>query len=92
MKLSYDNDKRERTLADRGLDFEDARKAFADRHFDKVDDWFDYGERRIISLCIIDDVVIVIVWTQRIGSRRIISMRKADRYERRIYFANLDRP
>ena len=91
MKLTYDVTKRERTLAERGLDFEDAKRAFANPHFDKADGRFEYGEQRIISLCVLDDVVVVIVWTPRADSTRIISMRRADRNEREIYYFNLDR-
>lgn len=52
----------------------------------------DYGEDREITVGLLGDTVIVIVWTDRRDSRRIISMRKADRDEREEYFKQLDRP
>lgn len=90
MALSYDPEKRQLTLERRGLDFEDAKEAFAGQHFDRIDDRQDYGETRWISVGAIKTVIVVIVWTWRNNIRRIISMRKADKDERAAYLAKLD--
>ncbi|HEY0148374.1 MAG TPA: BrnT family toxin [Allosphingosinicella sp.] len=92
MKVTYDPVKRQRTLAERGLDFDDAPQVFAGFHITDPDTRKDYGEDREITVGLLGDVVIVMVWTERPGSRRIISMRKADRDEREDYFKHMDRP
>jgi uncharacterized protein len=91
MKVTYDERKRAWTLAERGLDFADAAKVFAGIHFSREDDKKDYGERRVISVGKLDADTVVIVWTPRPGSRRIISMRKASVKERQRYETELRR-
>ena len=78
MKISYDPAKRDRTLAVRGLDFEDAVQVFAGKTIDYVDDRFDYAEVRWISVGLLHGRMIVVVWTRRGEVRHIISMRKAN--------------
>lgn len=92
MRLEYDEDKRDRTLAARALDFADAGRLFDGLHFSRVDDRRNYGETRIVSTGILDGMVVVIVWTQRADARRIISMRKADGDERGRYLERVGRP
>ncbi len=76
MKIEFDPAKRELTLKDRGLDFLDAPRLFEGRSLTVVDDRMDYGEDRFISYGFIDDAAIALVWTDRDGVMRIISMRK----------------
>lgn len=78
MKLSYDPEKRRRTLVERGVDFEDVALVFAGLHFTRPDLRRDYGEDRFISTGMLRDRLVICVWTPRDGGRRIISMRKAD--------------
>lgn len=75
MRLSWDESKRATTLAERGLDFSDARKVFAGDHFIEPDDRQDYGEPRYVTAGWLDGRFVVLVWTPREGGRRIISMR-----------------
>lgn len=49
MKITYDPAKRQKTLEERGLDFEDAPLVFAGKHFTREDDRKDYGEVRFIT-------------------------------------------
>ena len=91
MRIEFDQEKRNRTLASRGLDFRDAGLVFEQAHFDRVDDRKDYGETRVVSTGVLNQAVVVMVWTERVGARRIISMRKADNDERKKYFERLDR-
>lgn len=76
--ISYDPLKREKTLKDRGLDFEDARLVFAGPTYEWPDHRRDYGEERILCAGKLNGRLVVIVYTQRDGGRRIISMRKAN--------------
>ena len=49
------------------------------------DDRQDYGEARFITIGFLDDAMVVLVWTPRGNARRVISMRKANERERRLY-------
>jgi hypothetical protein len=78
MEIDYDPNKRKATLAERQLDFDDARQIFAGRHVSRIDDRFDYGETRVITVGFINGRMVVTVWTERAQKRRIISLRKAN--------------
>ena len=90
MRISYDPEKRRITLERRGLDFEDAPRLFAGAHYTDADRRRDYGEDRWISVGLLGTMTIVVVWTEREDSRRIISMRKADKDEREEYYRHLE--
>jgi len=77
MEISFDPAKRAITLAERGLDFADAPHVFADQIYTGEDDRFDYGEVRMITYGYLDSRAVVVVWMEREGIRRIISMRHA---------------
>lgn len=77
MKLSYDPAKRARVLTERGLDFNDASKLFEGPVYTAEDDRFSYGEIRRLTYGYLDGRAVVMVWTERDGSMRIISMRQA---------------
>ena len=59
---------------------------FAGHHYTRMDDRHDYGETRFISVGILRERVVVIVWTQRERSRRVISMRQANDKEKTYFF------
>lgn len=84
--LSYDPEKLERTLVERGLDFARVGE-IAWHHFTAEDLRRDYPERRFISVGKLDQRMVVVVWTPRGGvGRRIISMRKANERERYSFY------
>ena len=76
MAIEFDPAKRDCTLRDRGLDFLDASRLFEGRSLTVVDDRTDYGEDRFISYGFIGATAVALVWTDRAGVMRIISMRK----------------
>ncbi len=77
MEISFDPEKRALTLRRRGLDFADAATVFAGRHATIADTRRDYGEERFITAGWLGSRMVVLVWTPRSGTRRIISMRYA---------------
>ncbi|WP_207458152.1 BrnT family toxin [Azospirillum sp. SYSU D00513] len=85
MKITCDPAKRAATLADRGLDFEDAAEVFAGFTLDGPDDRFDYGETRMVTVGHLRGRMVIVVWTQRGEARHIISMRKANEREQARY-------
>jgi uncharacterized DUF497 family protein len=85
MDIEYDPVKRKRTLSERGLDFARASEIFAGHHFTAEDAREDYSEPRFITVGLLDERMVVMVWTPRGKARRIISMRKANEREKNRY-------
>lgn len=71
MRITYDPAKREKTLADRGLDFADAKIVFASVTLEIEDTRKDYGETRIICYGLLEDRMVVIGYTPRSEERHI---------------------
>jgi uncharacterized protein len=90
MAITFDPAKRDRTLAERGLDFADAEVVIENRKLQWVDDRYDYGEERIAAIGLLNDRMVVVVWTERGGDRHIISMRHAHDKERRRFKIRMD--
>jgi uncharacterized DUF497 family protein len=82
MRVSFDPEKRSRTLADRGLDFEDAAIVFNGTTIEVEDTRKNYGERRIICYCSLSGRLVVIGYTLRGATRHVFSMRKANDREK----------
>lgn len=85
MGIEYDDDKRRRTLQERGLDMAHAADIFRGYTFTVEDQRWNYGEQRFVTRGVLDDDVVVVVWTPRNDARRIISIRRASRNEREDY-------
>jgi uncharacterized DUF497 family protein len=59
----------DRTLSERGLDFEDAATVFTRHHFTAEDLRQEHGETRFISVGLLDTRMVIIVWTPRGAAR-----------------------
>jgi uncharacterized DUF497 family protein len=92
VNITFDPVKRDRTLAERGLDFAHAGEIFAGRAFTRPDDRRDYGEPRFITAGFLRGRMVVLVWTPRGDARHIISMRKANDREQALYQARMEGP
>lgn len=77
MEITFDPPKRDETLKERGLDFADAALVFGGVHTVEPDGRRNYGEPRFLSAGMLRGRVVVLVWTPRDGTRRIVSMRYA---------------
>jgi uncharacterized DUF497 family protein len=85
MRIFYDPRKREKTLAERGLDFEDAEIVFQGVTVEIADERKEYGEVRIICFGLLEGRIVVIGYTPRGADRHVFSMRKAnDREQTRL--------
>ena len=82
MRITFDPAKRTRTLADRGLDFEDADAVFDGITVEVEDTRRNYGERRIICYGMLAGRLVVIGYTPRGAIRHVFSMRKANDREK----------
>ena len=85
MKYEWDETKSRKNAAKHGLSFEDAEQVFSGPCVTFEDDRFDYGESRLITLGLLAGRLIVIAHSPRDEGTRIISMRKGNRREQKIY-------
>ena len=82
MAITYDPAKRQVTLANRGLDFEDVATVFAGVTLTLLDDRQDYGEPRFQTYGLLGRRLVMVVWTPRGADRHVISMRKCNAREK----------
>jgi len=82
MRITFDPTKRNKALADRGLDFLDAEIVFEGVTLEFEDTRKDYGEQRIICYGLLAGRMVVIGYTPRGADRHVFSMRKANEREK----------
>jgi uncharacterized DUF497 family protein len=87
MLFEWDESKRQANLAKHLVDFQDATQIFDGPVFEKARRR--HGEDRVLSIGLMEDVEIVVVYVMRGKRRRIISARRAHRYERKDYANHL---
>ena len=85
MVVEFDAAKRDATFEVRGLDMARAGEVFAGATPTIEDDRQDYGEDRFITIGVLDERMVILVWTPRNGARRIIRIRKADEREQALH-------
>lgn len=90
MRYLFDPKKRSANLKKHGYDFDDAPQVIGSgRTVTFEDRRFDYDEQRFITLGVLRDDVVVIATAESDETIRVISMRKAERNEEKIYYDNL---
>lgn len=85
MEFEWDPAKNRSNFAKHGFDFEDAELVFAGLSITFEDRRFDYGETRLVTIGRLEGREVVVTHSMRGKSTRIISMRKANRREQKIY-------
>lgn len=86
MEFEWDDSKDRNNREKHGIAFEEAALIFEGLTLSKTDDRKDYGETRTITMGqLADQVVVVVVHTDRNGRIRLISARFANRMERKEY-------
>ena len=89
LRFTWDETKRQKNLAQHGFDFMDAERVFRGSTFTFEDDRYPYGEQRCITIGMLDLTMVVIAHTERNRTIRVISMRKATKYEEKLYFKEI---
>ena len=89
MNFEWDDAKRKINIKKHGIDFIGAPVVFDNYTLTVEDDRFDYGEERFISFGVLKGRVVVIVHTENDNSIRIISIRRATKYEEKAYFSQI---
>lgn len=88
MKFTWSDSKRESNLKRHGIDFVEAPEIFAGATFTYEDDRFAYAQQRWVTLGLLKNTVVSVVHTESSIQIRIISIRKATRYEEALFFEN----
>lgn len=84
--FEWDAAKNATNIAKHGIAFEDAIRIFDGPRLTSIDDRFDYGETRLVSIGTIEGrAFLAVVHTARGPATRIISARLASRMERQDY-------
>lgn len=83
--FEWDPVKARANLRKHGVGFPAAARIFEGLVVERSDDREDYGEERIVALGTVNVQVLHVVYTWRGEARRIISARRAEAHERRIY-------
>lgn len=85
MEFEWDPKKSQENRKKHGLDFGDAERIFDGETVTFLDDRIDYGEERYVTMGRLEGRLVVIVHALRGESLRIISMRKGNAREEKIY-------
>ncbi len=85
MKITYDPNKRKKTLDECGLDFNDASLVFDGAVFEFEDIREDYEEKRIIAVGHLAGRMVIVGYVERGNTKHIFSMRKANAREVKKY-------
>ena len=89
MRFEWDDAKRQSNLLKHGFDFVGIEEVFAGDTVTILDDRFDYGEKRFLTLGLLQERVVVIAHTETDEMIRIISVRKATKNEETSYFQQI---
>jgi len=87
--ITWDERKRRLNLKKHGFDFVDAEEVFLGLTYTYEDDRFSYAERRFVTLGLLRGNVVSLVHTEEGDHIHVISMRKATKREREIYFQSI---
>lgn len=92
-EFEWDIDKEAANVQKHAVSFTQAAAAFMDPFaVDWIDEREDYGEERVILLGMTDGSVLTVVYTERDTRIRIISARRASKYEEQIYYRENEPP
>ncbi len=89
MRFEWDEEKRLSNIRKHGIDFADVWQFFESDIYTIVDDRFDYDEIRFLSLGLLFGEVIAVSYNETDEMTRIISARKAEKYEQETYFEEI---
>ena len=91
--FEWDEEKAAINIRKHGIDFNDAKQVFEDDFaVDEVDDSMEYEEDRFIITGLMDGYLITVIYTERNDTLRLISARKASKYEERKYHSQQTPP
>jgi len=88
MQITFDEAKDALNKSKHGLSLSEAEKMEWDDALIWHDTRRDYGEARMVALCAMGERLYCVVYVDREDVRRIISLRKANNKEKKLYVSN----
>jgi uncharacterized DUF497 family protein len=86
MTFEWDEEKAAANVAKHGIRFDYAARVFLDPYrLEMPDEREEYEEVRFKTIGMVDNRALVVIYTVRNGNIRLISARRAERYEQRQY-------
>jgi len=86
VNFEWDDEKNNANIRKHGLDFADAWKVFDSTLIVELDDGDYYGEDRWAGVGLLEDRIVKVIFTEPTENTiRVISLRKAKKYERQYY-------
>ena len=89
MNFEWDDTKRSSNIRKHGIDLINTPSIFDSYTLTIEDNRYDYGEDRFVTFGILEGRVVAVVLTESEDSIRIISIRKATKYEEKAYFSQI---
>lgn len=89
MDFEWDEEKRRSNITKHGIDFVGIEVLFEGETVTILDDRFDYGEERFITLGLLEGRVVAITHTETDATIRIINVRKATTNEEENYYREI---
>jgi len=86
MRFEWDENKRKTNLKKHGIDFAEVWQVFENEIATDIDGKSNYGETRYFTLGLFGGVIVAVSHTENDDTIRLISVRKAEKYEEQIYF------
>lgn len=83
--ITWDENKRQKNIIKHGIDFVGAELIFDHPMVTREDEREYEGEQRLQSLALLEGRVVFVVWTECEIGAHMISIRKAERHEKKIY-------
>lgn len=84
-----DEAKRLSNLDKHGIDFLDVEEVFDGDIVTVEDDRYGYGEQRFVTFGVLQGRIVSVTYTDRGDVVRLISIRRATKYEQRTYYAQI---
>ena len=88
MVFEWDDEKNQINLRKHGVDFIDAAQVFFDENRIEQPDEFHSGDEERWQVIGMVDEILFVIYTEHDDKTRIISARRADKKERRMYYGN----
>lgn len=90
MRFEWDEEKRLSNIRKHGIDFADIWRVFENERVIFIDNRFDYGELRFVTIGSLEGRIVTVTYTETDEITRIITARKATKNERTKYLKGIE--
>jgi uncharacterized DUF497 family protein len=91
LRFAWDATKNRANVRKHGVAFADAARIFEGPTIERDDDRFDYGERRVYAIGLVNGMALTVVYADLAdGTYRLISAWRAEPHERRYFWRHIE--